>query len=39
MQFGKKKKNIFTLDFRYPFSALLAFAIALTSLDTKIACE
>lgn len=27
----------FILDFRYPFSALLAFAIALTSLDTKIA--
>lgn len=39
MQFGKTRKNIFTLDFRYPFSALIAFSIALTSLDPKLACE
>ncbi|XP_052190797.1 tubby-like F-box protein 3 [Diospyros lotus] len=39
LQFGKVGKDIFTMDYRYPLSAFQAFAICLSSFDTKIACE
>lgn len=39
LQFGKVGKDLFTMDFRYPISAFQAFAICLSSFDTKIACE
>lgn len=39
LQFGKVAKDVFTMDFRYPLSAFQAFAICLSSFDTKIACE
>lgn len=38
-QFGRASKNTFSLDFQYPFCPLQAFAIALTSFDSKLACE
>ncbi|KAJ0976177.1 hypothetical protein J5N97_018142 [Dioscorea zingiberensis] len=39
LQFGKVGKDLFTMDYRYPLSAFQAFAICLSSFDTKIACE
>ncbi|KAJ8544793.1 hypothetical protein K7X08_017376 [Anisodus acutangulus] len=39
IQFGKIGKDIFTMDYRYPLSAFQAFAICLSSFDTKPACE
>lgn len=39
LQFGKFGKDLFTVDYRYPISAFQAFAICLSSFDTKIACE
>lgn len=39
LQFGRVKKNTFTLDFGYPLCALQAFAISLSSLDGKLAGE
>jgi hypothetical protein len=39
LQFGKVGKDVFTMDYRYPLSAFQAFAICLSSYDTKIACE
>ena len=39
LQFGKVGKDLFTMDYRYPMSALQAFAICLTSFDNKLACE
>jgi tubby-related protein 1 len=39
LQFGKVGKDMFTMDFRYPMSAFQAFAICLTSFDSKLACE
>ncbi|KAF3779553.1 Tubby-like F-box protein 3 [Nymphaea thermarum] len=39
LQFGKVAKDSFTMDYRYPLSAFQAFAICLSSFDTKIACE
>ncbi|KAL0458001.1 UNVERIFIED_CONTAM: Tubby-like F-box protein 3 [Sesamum latifolium] len=39
LQFGKVGKDIFTMDYQYPISAFQAFAICLSSFDTKIACE
>ncbi|XP_074339828.1 tubby-like F-box protein 3 isoform X2 [Apium graveolens] len=39
LQFGKVDKDVFTMDYRYPISAFQAFAICLSSFDTKIACE
>ncbi|XP_008784162.2 tubby-like F-box protein 8 isoform X1 [Phoenix dactylifera] len=39
LQFGKVAKDMFTMDFRYPLSAFQAFAICLSSFDTKLACE
>jgi len=39
LQFGKVSKDMFTMDYRYPLSAFQAFAICLSSFDTKLACE
>ncbi|KAJ8766275.1 hypothetical protein K2173_022334 [Erythroxylum novogranatense] len=39
LQFGKVGKDMFTMDYQYPISAFQAFAICLSSFDTKIACE
>ncbi|KAI5680390.1 hypothetical protein M9H77_01617 [Catharanthus roseus] len=39
LQFGKVGKDVFTMDYKYPISAFQAFAICLSSFDTKIACE
>ncbi|KAE8713400.1 Tubby-like F-box protein 6 [Hibiscus syriacus] len=39
LQFGKIGKDIFTMDYRYPLSAFQAFAICLSSFDTKLVCE
>lgn len=39
MQFGRIAEDIFTMDFRYPLCAVQAFAIALSSFDSKLACE
>lgn len=39
LQFGKIGQDIFTMDYRYPISAFQAFAICLSSFDTKPACE
>ncbi|KAL7614058.1 hypothetical protein Lser_V15G07259 [Lactuca serriola] len=39
LQFGKIGQDIFTMDYGYPLSAFQAFAICLSSFDTKPACE
>ncbi|CAD7698850.1 unnamed protein product [Ostreobium quekettii] len=39
LQFGKIGEDTFTMDFMWPMSALQAFAICLTSFDSKLACE
>ncbi|MFH4976859.1 hypothetical protein AB6A40_003568 [Gnathostoma spinigerum] len=39
MQFGRITEETFTMDFRYPLSALQAFGIAMTSFHGKLACE
>ncbi|BDA43848.1 probable protein king tubby at C-terminar half [Coccomyxa sp. Obi] len=39
LQFGKVGKDMFTLDYRWPLSAVQAFGIALSSFDNKLACE
>ncbi|WVZ54320.1 LOW QUALITY PROTEIN: hypothetical protein U9M48_005136 [Paspalum notatum var. saurae] len=39
LQFGKVAKDTFTMDYRYLLSAFQAFAICLSSFDTKRACE
>ncbi|OMO74747.1 hypothetical protein CCACVL1_16482 [Corchorus capsularis] len=39
LQFGKVGDDTFTMDYRSPLSAFLAFAICLTSFGTKLACE
>ncbi|KAJ7972890.1 Tubby-like F-box protein [Quillaja saponaria] len=39
LQFGKVGKDVFTMDYQYPISVFEAFAICLSSFDTKIARE
>ena len=39
MQFGRISDDDFTMDFRYPLSAVQAFGIAMTSFHGKLACE
>ncbi len=39
LQFGRISEDVFTLDYRFPLSALQAFSIALSSFDSKLACE
>ena len=38
-QFGKVNDSEFTMDFKWPMSAIQAFAVCLTSFDGKLACE
>jgi len=39
MQFGKVGPDLFNLDTIYPFSIFQSFALAVSSLDDKFACE
>ncbi|KAL4452633.1 hypothetical protein ABPG75_008295 [Micractinium tetrahymenae] len=39
LQFGKVAGDAFTMDYCYPMTALQAFAICLSSFDSKLACE
>ncbi|VFQ61117.1 unnamed protein product [Cuscuta campestris] len=39
LQFGKVAKDVFTMDFRYPLSPFLAFAISLSNFDSKLTCD
>ncbi|XP_041131186.1 tubby protein-like isoform X3 [Polyodon spathula] len=39
MQFGRVAEDVFTMDYNYPMCAIQAFAIALSSFDSKLACE
>lgn len=39
LQFGKYDENLFTMDFQWPMTPAQAFAICLSSFDTKLACE
>ncbi len=39
MQFGRISEDLFTLDYNFPLCALQAFAIVLSSFDSKLACE
>ncbi|KER28905.1 hypothetical protein T265_04367 [Opisthorchis viverrini] len=39
MQFGRVAEDEFTMDYSYPMCALQAFGIALSSFDSKLACE
>ncbi|KAI0208776.1 Tub domain-containing protein [Lamellibrachia satsuma] len=39
MQFGRVAEDTFTMDFNYPMCAVQAFGIALSSFDSKLACE
>ena len=39
LQFGRVAEHHFTMDYQYPMSAIQAFAICLSSLDGKLACE
>ncbi|XP_053462470.1 tubby-related protein 2 [Nycticebus coucang] len=39
LQFGRVAPDTFTMDFCYPLCPLQAFAICLSSLDGKLACE
>lgn len=39
MQFGRISSHEFTCDVTYPLSVLQAFSIALSSFDSKLACE
>ena len=39
LQFGKVDEDIFNMDFQWPMTPAQAFAICLSSFDTKLACE
>eukprot|EP00062_Callorhinchus_milii_P027944 gi/632991871/ref/XP_007884822.1/ PREDICTED: tubby-related protein 3-like [Callorhinchus milii] len=39
LQFGRVAEDVFTMDYNYPICALQAFTIALSSFDSKLACE
>jgi hypothetical protein len=39
LQFGRISKAEFTMDFQYPMTPFQAFAITLSSFDSKIACD
>lgn len=39
LQFGRVDKHEFTMDVRWPFTPLQAFGVALSSFDSKIACD
>ncbi|OLP75701.1 Tubby-related protein 1 [Symbiodinium microadriaticum] len=39
LQFGRVGKDVFNMDFKFPFSPFQAFAICLSSFDYKLCCE
>jgi len=39
LQFGRVGKDEFTMDFHHPISPFQAFAVTLSSFDSKIACD
>jgi len=39
LQFGKVDEDRFNIDFKYPLTAMQAFSIAISSFDSKLACE
>ncbi|MBN3315513.1 TUB protein, partial [Atractosteus spatula] len=39
MQFGRVADDVFSMDYSFPLCALQAFAITLSSFDSKLACE
>lgn len=39
IQFGRTGEDTFSLDFQNPATLDLAFAVALSSIDSKMACE
>ncbi|XP_062919445.1 tubby protein homolog isoform X2 [Mobula hypostoma] len=39
LQFGRVADDVFTMDYNYPLCPLQAFAVALSSFDSKLACE
>jgi len=39
IQFGRVEENKFNLDYQSPLCGLQAFALAVTSLENKLACE
>ena len=39
LQFGRVAKEKFTMDFQSPLSPFQAFALCLSSFDSKLACE
>jgi hypothetical protein len=39
LQFGKVSNEVFTMDCQWPISPLQAFAICISSFDSKLACE
>ncbi|XP_078094540.1 tubby protein-like [Mustelus asterias] len=39
MQFGRVADDIFTMDYNYPLCPIQAFAVSLSSFDSKLACE
>jgi len=39
LQFGRVGRDLFTMDFRAPLCPFQAFAITLSSFDSKLACE
>jgi len=39
LQFGRVAKDEFTMDFQWPMTPFQAFAITLSSFDSKIACD
>jgi len=39
MQFGRVSEDVFTMDYNYPMCAIQAFGVALSSFDSKLACE
>ena len=39
LQFGRVGKDLFTMDYQHPLSPFQAFAICLSSFDSKLACE
>jgi tubby-related protein 1 len=39
LQFGRVGKDEFTMDMQYPISPFQAFAVTLSSFDSKIACD
>ena len=38
-QFGRVGKDEFTMDLQHPISPFQAFAVTLSSFDSKIACD